>query len=549
MAKTGKTGPPSVRTRDILHRLHSRSRSRSGAALAFALVGCAHGPIVERAYGGLVIDGRFIEPEAYAAFLRGAIAQASGDTNGALTAYEEAVRVDPSGPEIWTRLAEVRCSSNPRDARASEALTRALALDGRYARAWEAGAKCALRRGDPRTALSAARRATDLDPSADGATAVLARQLGASKSPTTRSALVVVTLTARDPLIAWDTLAAWTEERGDVALWARALQALVKIAPSRRDAVARAAENLAGVGEIGEARAVAAAAADADEEPLSEERHPLAARLAVDEAIARRDMGAMRRRATRVRLGADEVAARALLHGELDLARELATTIAAGDPSALGARLVLAAGQGGDLLGAAGEVRRAAQPVPGAVMVAFGSVLVHAVSPEQARATLASTAPGAIVPGDDRVVRAAVELVLRGALDEGVLPADGAIELAGSRAPSTNTGLATQGDRVLDARHEYLALALVHPEAPRVAELSERLAGVAALDPVVAAARALVQLGTRAPIDRAAPRALLASHPADPLVAATVLRLAEKTGDDDSAQRARVFLKIAAGGD
>ena len=40
--------------------------------------GCAGGPLVERAYDGHVVEGRAIEPEAYAAFLTGAMAESSG---------------------------------------------------------------------------------------------------------------------------------------------------------------------------------------------------------------------------------------------------------------------------------------------------------------------------------------------------------------------------------------------------------------------------------------------------------------------------------------
>jgi hypothetical protein len=142
------------------------------------------------------------------------------------------------------------------------------------------------------------------------------------------------------------------------------------------------------------------------------------------------------------------------------------------------------------------------------------------------------------VAGDDRVVRPAVELVSRGVLPAALLPPDGAVELS-----------AIHGDRPaeplppLDARHEYLALALAHPESPRARELGERLAPARISDVAVAAAWCLVRLARGAPpLDVDAARALLALDPADPLLAAIALRLAVKVGDADVARRARAAL-------
>jgi hypothetical protein len=51
-----------------------------------------------------------------------------------------------------------------------------------------------------------------------------------------------------------------------------------------------------------------------------------------------------------------------------------------------------------------------------------------------------------------------------------------------------------------------------------------------------------VQIGTGAPIDAGAPRALLMRDPRDPLLAAIALRLATKTGDTAVASQARESL-------
>ncbi len=504
--------------------------------------GCAGGARVDRAYDGHVVAGRAIEPEAYAAFLTGAMAESSGQGLDALVAYEHAAHLDPRSPEIWTRVGAVRCADRPGDPLAGEAFGRALAIDGRYAGAWAAKARCAAARNDAADMLEAARHAAELDPSADGANALLSRAGGAVRDANTRDVLIALTATARDRVAAWDALASWAASSGDVALWARALETLVQIAPSRRDAVARAAEELAGAGEMGEARAVAAAAADAGDAPMAEGRSPLAARLAVDEAIGRGNADSLRRRATRARVTLEEAGARALLAGQRDLAREVVTEVTRADPDAVGSRLVLAACDRRDLVGAAWEARRHGAWMSGAGLVAFGAAALHAISPEEARATLAAVTHGPVVAGDDRVVRRAVELASRGTLDLGSLPPDGLVELAALRGEGSGEGLSLPDRRVLDARHEYLANALADPLGPRTKELGDRLASIAASDPVVAAAAVLVQIAVGAPIAAGAPGALLMRDPGDPLLVATALRLANKTGDSDVATRARATL-------
>ena len=512
------------------------------AACLLLAPACGGGPLVERAYDGHVVEGRAIEPEAYAAFLMGALAESSGEGRAALVAYERAARLDPGGPETWTRIGSVRCSMNPGDRRSDDAFSRAISIDARYAGVWAAKARCAAARNDVAATLEAARHAAELDPSADGANALLSRAGAAVRDAGTRDALIALTATARDRVAAWDALGSWAASRGDVALWARALETLVKIAPARRDAVARAAEELAGAGEIGEARAVAAAVAESGDGPMSEARAPLASRLAVDEAIGRGDAGAVRLRATRARVTLEEAGARALLAGRRDLGREIVSAVTRADPDAAGARLVLAACDGRDLVGAVLDARRHPVKMSGAGLVAFGAAVVHAVSPEEARASLAGVAHGPLVAGDDRVVRRAVELASRGALDMGALPPDGLVEMAALRGESSGEGLSLPDRRLLDARHEYLAGALADPRGPRTRELGERLAGIAGSDPVVAAASALVQIAIGAPIAAGAPGALLTRDPADALLAATALRLANKTGDSDVATRARASL-------
>ncbi len=391
-------------------------------ALALALAACVGSPVVERAYEDRSTEGRYVEPAAYAAFLRGVLAEASGGPKEALDAYEEAAGLDPHTPEIWTRIGAVRCRLDRADARADKAFSRALGLDPGHARAWTAKAECARSRGDDAGAREAASRAVALDPDADDANALLLEaRLG--RDPQARTALVALTLTAGDRVLAWETLARWAESSGDVTLRVRALGELARIEPARRDGAAHAAEKLAVAGDLVDARTLAAAVADAGSSPLPD-GHPLAARLAVDEAIARGEAALVRARATRTRVSLEEAAARALLLGAAALAKEIASIVVLADPGALGARLVLAASEGRDLPGAARRVDAArAAAVSAAALVAFAAGLVYTVTPEEAKATLARIAHEPIVPGDAAVTQRAAALVASGTLDGGVLPA------------------------------------------------------------------------------------------------------------------------------
>jgi hypothetical protein len=499
------------------------------------LAGCVHPTRVERAYDGDVVEGRFVDPEAYAAFLRGAIAEASGHHDEALAAYGDAAMLEPASPEVWTRIGDVRCQVDPRGSGAEDALSRALALEPGYAPAWAVRARCALQRGDASTASAAAARAAALDAGADGSNVMLARTSAGAAQASLRARLVALTATARDPVVAWDALTTWAAGCADVPLWARALRELARIAPARRVSIARASEQLAGLGELGEARAVAAAAADAEATPLPDGT-PLAALLAVDDAISTHDLGTVRARATRVRVALDEVAGRALLAGDHALARELAEPVARGDPGAFGARLVLAASSGGDLVAAA-SATQAGSTVPAGALVAFGMAFARAAPRDEVRRALGRISASPLVSGDDRIERAAVELVSRGVLDAEKLPPNGAVELAALKGEPPSSASAG-----LDVRHEFLALALEHPDGQRTLELAKRLASIAASDPVVGSAAALLQLAVGAPIPPGAPGALLARNAADPLLAAMALRLAERVGDREVARRARQTL-------
>ena len=459
-----------------------------------------------------------------------------------MKAYVEAAERDPASPEPWTRMAHVWCSSGRGGADAEDALAHAVELDPAYARAWAVKAFCA---GNARGHGGGARGG---GPGGGARSAGRRREHPARPGRRRRGDVGVGARGARgahDPTapIRWPRGTRWPRGRRRTAtwpLWARALAELARLAPERRESIARSAEELAGAGETSAARKVAAAALEASRSPMPE-RLALAARLAVDEALARHDAQGALRRATRARVSLDEAAGRALLDGDRGLARQLASTAAAADPGALGARLVLAVAEGADLLGPAAAPRSGDAPASAAALVAFGAALLHVASPAQARETLAAAPRLPMVAGDDRVERAAVELASHGVLPVDALPPDGAVELFVVAAspgrlpvPADATGL--------DLRHRYLALALPSPP-PRGCATSPR-----ACTPCPPPTRSWPpprrssSWPTAAPSPRDAPRILLARNPADPLLAATALRLAEKIGDRDVARRARETL-------
>jgi len=476
-----------------------RSAGRFGAAALLLATSCASTVPVERAYDGRVVEGRYIEPAAYAAYLRGAIAESAGDAKRALAAYTEAARVDPRSTETAQRIADVRCTIDPRECRPV--------------------------------------------------------RVDAASPPASRERAIALALDSVDSAAAWDALLVWARARDDVALEAFALARVAAADPSRRDEVAAAAEELANLGQLPAARAVAASAFDVADAPFSDERRPLARRLAVDEAIVRGDADATRRRATRARIGPDEAAARALLHDRPALALDLAIESARADPDDLGSCLVLGAvGKGSavagcsDVFGAAAAIRKNPRRLPAVVWVAFARAAMRVMGPGGARTALVGVDHEGAVAGDDVVCRAAVALALRGAIDARELPAEGALELAVVRGASAAEIGPLPDARGLDSRHQYLRLALADPGSKDAADLGERLRRIAPDDRVVAAATAAARLGPTVATEPDALAALLARDPGDPLLVAVALRLAIKLGDAVAAEKARTTLRLLGGG-
>ena len=137
---------------------------------------------VTRMADGVRYEGRFINPEAYAAYLLGVEYEARGNFNEALRAYLEAHTEDPDSPEIWARIGAVRCFSSapqagPAGARA--AFEHGLQLDPSYPGNYLERARCAERAGDLSSALRDSTAAVGRRPQDESANLLVARVLSA----------------------------------------------------------------------------------------------------------------------------------------------------------------------------------------------------------------------------------------------------------------------------------------------------------------------------------------------------------------------------------
>jgi hypothetical protein len=316
----------------------------AGAALG-TLAACGRDPRVARVYDGKIVEGRYVSPDAYAAFLRGVLAEESGDYRGAIAAYGEALDEDESDPEIATRIAEARCKANPADPESDRWFAQALAKDPESASALAAKARCATARGRTEEAAQLAQRAAALDPSNVALAALAVRSSG---DPAARERAIALTEAHAGHAAAWDALVQWGYAHKDAALVVRGLVGLVRVAPSRSGEVEKAATTLLAAGDAAQARTLAVAVADAPRELAVRGPHdPIVARLAVDEALARGDRARALARATRGHVPLAELAARALLLDQRDVALAIATSVTSADPASSGAAMVKLAIEGG----------------------------------------------------------------------------------------------------------------------------------------------------------------------------------------------------------
>lgn len=152
------------------------------AALGALLLasGCSSLRSTERVFHGQVVEGHYIEPEAYAAYVEGAYREARGEWAQAEQAYRRALRSDGRSPEIWTRLGALACrDSLPR---AQEHFERALAVES-FAPAWTERARCLAARRQTKQALQAALNGARLDPRGASSNLLLVRLYRETSQP------------------------------------------------------------------------------------------------------------------------------------------------------------------------------------------------------------------------------------------------------------------------------------------------------------------------------------------------------------------------------
>ena len=447
--------------------------------VAFVIVlagcsGCASMGTVTRSYDGQLVEGRYVPPDAYASYLRGVLAEESGDLVQARASFERAAKDDEKDATILARLGEVRCKADRTDHGADDAFHRALAIDHTSASALAASGRCALLRGRDEDAEKQGFLAVAADPTNADLAALLVRAQATRGDPATKARALSLTQAHGERAVAWDALIAWARGHHDAELLARGLVGLLHAAPARSAEVERGAKELLGEGQAEFARKVAVAVADSPRDlEVRGPRDPVVARLAIDEALARGDRVKAVARATRGHVDLAEVAARAAFLGWPSLAKELAEAVLAANPSASGADLVLAA-----------LASRPARPHADAPALC---VLFYATTRSDSEAARFVAASRALPTTEgDPLGGVLVNLAERGAvlvtsMDDGLR-----VELAARRreaAPAVGP---------LDRRHELLRLSLADPDGQEARQLFAELSD--STDAVVTFAGARIAL-------------------------------------------------------
>ncbi len=155
--------------------------------VGLASFGCAQSETgVTRMADGVRYEGRFISPEAYAAYLAGVEHEAHADYSAALASYLQARAEDPQSPELWARIGAVQCvSTGPeRGLKAAQsAFARGLQSDPGYFGNYLERARCAERAGSYPRALADASAAVARRPDDESANLLVVRSLQALGRP------------------------------------------------------------------------------------------------------------------------------------------------------------------------------------------------------------------------------------------------------------------------------------------------------------------------------------------------------------------------------
>jgi tetratricopeptide (TPR) repeat protein len=269
--------------------------------LLLLATGCASSRTsVIRVVDGEELPGRFVSHLAYTAYARGAVLEADGDLNAAVDAYREALREDAESKEIWTRIGALHCQLGRPGA--EDAFASAISLDPEYEPTWRERARCHLRQGKLRAALSEAQRALALDPSLQETSVLIATifaRLGRPKDA--RRVLEGLIAFSPGSVPGYEALLELATRTKDAPLRERAAHELARLSPRRQQELARLEPSLS-----------------------------LAARI--DEALRERDLERAQELALEARMPGATLALRAAALGRADLAYELARRVLDADP-------------------------------------------------------------------------------------------------------------------------------------------------------------------------------------------------------------------------
>jgi tetratricopeptide (TPR) repeat protein len=137
---------------------------------------------VTRMVDGVRYEGRFVNPEAYAAYTAGIEQETRSDYGKALTWYLEARAEDPESPEIWARIGSVQCYGTEAargPAAAARAFDQGVLLDPSYYGNYFERARCEERAQNFDAGLKDATAAVDRRPGDEPANLLVARLLQA----------------------------------------------------------------------------------------------------------------------------------------------------------------------------------------------------------------------------------------------------------------------------------------------------------------------------------------------------------------------------------
>jgi tetratricopeptide (TPR) repeat protein len=131
---------------------------------------------------GVRYEGRFINPEAYAAYTAGIEHETRGEYQKAVTWYQEARANDPESPEIWARIGAAQCfgaASEHGLSAATQAFAQGMHLDPNYYGNYFERARCEERARNFEAGLTDATAAVARRPGDEPSNLLVARLLQA----------------------------------------------------------------------------------------------------------------------------------------------------------------------------------------------------------------------------------------------------------------------------------------------------------------------------------------------------------------------------------